>query len=135
MTLHDAEAVFAYTSDGEVMRYMNFAAYRTIGDTRAFLGSVIAGYAHDRHVRGMVLRADGEEEEVAVAPLFGSPEAAQAFRDGAPHLRLPGSLGRIEDPDGLRRHALVAREAGARYAVLDPGPGPAEAVPLEDLIR
>jgi len=82
----------------------------------------------------VTVEADGEEE-VAVAPLFGSPEAARTFRDGAPHLGLPGSLGRIEDPDGLRRHALVAREAGAQYAVLDPGPGPAEAIPLEDLIR
>jgi len=71
---------------------------------------------------------------VVVAPLFGSPEGARAFREGAPHLGLPEGLGRIEDRDGLRRHALVARAAGAQYAVLDPGPGYAEAVPLEDLI-
>jgi hypothetical protein len=70
-----------------------------------------------------------------VAPLFGSPEAARAFREGAAHLRLPEGLGRIEDRDGLRRHALVAREAGAGYAVLDPGAGYADAIPLEDLIR
>lgn len=81
----------------------------------------------------VTVEADGEE--VAVAPLFRSPEAARAFRDGAPHLGLPGSLGRIEERDGLRRHALVAKAAGAEYAVLDPGPGLAEAVPLEDLIR
>jgi len=73
-------------------------------------------------------------EEVVVAPLFGSLEGARAFREGAPHLRLPGGIGRIEDRDGLRRHALVAKAAGAGYAVLDPGPGYAEAVPLEDLI-
>jgi hypothetical protein len=74
-------------------------------------------------------------EEVIVAPLFGSPEGARAFREGATHLRLPGWVGRIEDRDGLRRHALVAREAGAGYAVLDPGAGYVEAIPLEDLIR
>ena len=69
-----------------------------------------------------------------VAALFSSPEKAREFRDRAPHLELPDRLATIEDRDGLRRHALVAREAGAHYAVIDPGPGLAEAVPIEDLL-
>jgi ribosomal-protein-alanine N-acetyltransferase len=59
LTLQDAEAVFAYTSDPEVMRYLNFEAHRTMEDTRAFLRSVTEGYAHGKLVRGIVLRADG----------------------------------------------------------------------------
>jgi hypothetical protein len=35
----------------------------------------------------------------------------------------------------LRRHALVARQAGALYAVVDPESGLTEAIPIEDLIR
>lgn len=73
-------------------------------------------------------------EETLVAALFSSPEKARAFREKAPHLDLPDLLATIEDRDGLRRHALVAREAGAVYAVIDPGPGHAEAIPIEDLI-
>ncbi len=74
------------------------------------------------------------EGEILVTALFGSPEGARAFREGAAHLGLPGSLATIEDPDGLRRHALVAREAGAEYAVVDPESGLTEAVPLEEFI-
>lgn len=72
--------------------------------------------------------------ELLVTALFSSPEKARAFREEATHLDLPDSLGTIEDPDGLRRHALVARQAGAAYAVMDPRSGPAEAIPLEELI-
>ena len=74
-------------------------------------------------------------EEVLVAALFSSPEKAHAFREKAPHLDLPDRLGTIEDRDGLRRHALVARQAGADYAVIDPESGLTEAIPVEDLIR
>lgn len=56
LTPQDAEAVYAYTSDGEVMRYMNFERRRTMEDTRAFLSSVAEGYARGRQVRGIVLR-------------------------------------------------------------------------------
>jgi hypothetical protein len=73
--------------------------------------------------------------ETLVAALFSSPERARAFRERAPHLNLPDRLATIEDRDGLRRHALVAREAGAAYAVFDPGSGLTEAIPVEDLIR
>jgi hypothetical protein len=73
-------------------------------------------------------------EEVLVAALFSSPEKARAFREGASHLDLPDNLGTIEDRDGLRRHALVARQAGADYAVIDPESGLTEAIPIEELI-
>lgn len=74
------------------------------------------------------------EGEILVAALFGTPEGAIAFREAAAHLGLPEGLAIIEDPDGLRRHALVAREAGAEYAVVDPESGLTEAVPLEEFI-
>jgi hypothetical protein len=74
-------------------------------------------------------------EEVLVAALFSSPEKARAFREKASHLDLPENLGTIEDRDGLRRHALVARQAGADYAVIDPESGLTEAIPIEELIR
>ena len=79
----------------------------------------------------------GEEatgEETLVAALFTSPEKARAFRDRASHLDLPDLLGTVGDRDGLRRHARVARQAGAVYAVVDPKSGLTEAVPLEELI-
>jgi hypothetical protein len=76
-----------------------------------------------------------EREEVLVAPLFSSPERARAFREQASHLDLPDRLGSIEDWEGLGRHALVARQAGAGYAVVDPESGLTEAIPIEELIR
>ena len=74
-------------------------------------------------------------EEVLVAALFSSPERARAFRERAPHLDLPEGLATIEDRDGLRRHALVARQAGAAYAVVDPESGLTEAIPIEEWIQ
>ena len=74
-------------------------------------------------------------EEVLVAALFSTPEKARAFRQKASYLDLPDNLGSIEDRDGLRRHALVARQAGADYAVIDPESGLTEAIPIEELIR
>jgi hypothetical protein len=74
-------------------------------------------------------------EEVLVAALFSSPEMARTFRERASHLGLPESLGTLEDRDGLRRHALVAQQAGADYAVIDPESGLTEAIPVEELIR
>lgn len=73
--------------------------------------------------------------EILVAALFGSPEKAHAFREKASNLDLPDGLGTIEDADGLRRHALVAQQAGAEYAVVDPRSGLSEAVPLDEFIR
>lgn len=74
-------------------------------------------------------------EEAMVAALFSSPEKARAFRERAAHLELPEHLGTIADPEGLKRHALIARQAGADYAVIDPESGLTEAIPVEDLIR
>jgi hypothetical protein len=82
-----------------------------------------------------LISVENEGEEVLVAALFSSPEKARAFREEASHLGLPESLGTIEDRDGLRRHALVARQAGADYAVIDPTSGLTEAIPVEELIR
>jgi hypothetical protein len=79
------------------------------------------------------VQTDGEE--ALVAALFSSPERAGAFRERAAHLDLPESLGTIEDRDGLRRHALVAQQAGAAYVVIDPESGLTEAIPVEELIR
>ncbi|HEV8045447.1 MAG TPA: hypothetical protein VGP38_09720 [Rubrobacter sp.] len=82
-----------------------------------------------------LISVEVEGGEVLVAALFSSPERARAFRDRATHLDLPGSLATIEDRDGLLRHALIAREAGATYAVVDPESGLTEAIPVEELIQ
>jgi hypothetical protein len=81
-----------------------------------------------------LISVETEEGEVLVAALFSTPEKARAFRERAAHLDLPDSLGQIDDEDGLRRHALVARQAGADYAVVDPESGLTEAIPIEELI-
>ncbi len=69
-----------------------------------------------------------------VATLFSSPENARKFREKAAHLELPDHLGAVEDAEGLSRHALIARQAGADYAVVDPESGTTEAIPIEDFI-
>jgi hypothetical protein len=81
-----------------------------------------------------LISVETEEGEVLVAVLFSTPEKARAFRERAAHLDLPGSLGTIDEGEGLRRHALVARQAGAYYAVIDPESGLTEAIPVEELI-
>lgn len=82
-----------------------------------------------------LISVEDNEGQLLVAALFSSPEKARTFRDKAPHLDLPEALGTIEDADGLRRHALVAQQAGADYAVIDPESGLTEAIPLEELTR
>ncbi len=72
-------------------------------------------------------------EETLVAALFTSTGKARAFRDRASYLGLPDLLGTIDDRDGLRRHALVAGQAGAVYAVVDPESGLSEAIPIQEL--
>ena len=81
-----------------------------------------------------LISVEAEMGEVLVTALFSTPEKARAFRERAAHLDLPESLGKIDDEDGLRRHALVARQAGADYAVIDPESGLTEAIPVEELI-
>jgi hypothetical protein len=89
----------------------------------------------DERGESPLISVETDNEELLVAALFSSPEKARAFREKAEHLDLPGRLGNIEDRDGLRRHALVARQAGAGYAVIDPESGLTEAIPVEELIR
>ncbi len=88
----------------------------------------------DQRGEAPLISVKDEAGDLLVAALFSSPEKACAFQERAPHLDLPAHLATIEDPDGLRRHALVARQAGAGYAVVDPGPEPTNAVPIDDLI-
>jgi hypothetical protein len=82
-----------------------------------------------------LISVEADEGEVLVAALFSTPEKARIFKGSASHLDLPGNLGTIDDADGLRRHALVAQQAGADYAVIDPASGVTEAIPVEELIR
>ena len=89
----------------------------------------------DERGEAPLISVEVDEGEVLVAALFSSPERARDFRERAAHLDLPDSLGTIEDRDGLRRHALIAREAGAAYAVIDPASGLTEAIPVEELIE
>ena len=81
-----------------------------------------------------LISVEVDDGEVLVAALFSSREKAREFRERAAHLDLPDSHGAIEDRDGLRRHALVARDAGADYVVIDPASGLTEAIPIEELI-
>ena len=88
----------------------------------------------DERGEAPLISVETEEGEVLVAALFSTLEKARAFRQRATHLDLPDSLGKLDDEDGLRRHALVARQAGADYAVVDPESGLTEAIPIEELI-
>jgi hypothetical protein len=89
----------------------------------------------DERGEAPLISVEVDDGEVLVAALFSSPQNASDFRERAAHLDLPDSHGTIEDRDGLRRHALVAREAGATYAVIDPASGLTEAIPIEELIQ
>jgi hypothetical protein len=88
----------------------------------------------DERGESPLITVEVEEGEVLVAALFSSPENASDFRERAAHLDLPDSLGTIEDRDGLRRHAMIAREAGATYVVVDPASGLTEAIAVAELI-
>lgn len=89
----------------------------------------------DERGEAPLISVETDEGEVQVAALFSTPEKARAFKERAAHLDLPDSLGTIDDADGLKRHALVAQQAGADYAVVDPEAGITEAIPIEELIR
>lgn len=88
----------------------------------------------DERGEAPLISVEDEDGPLLVVALFSSPEKANRFREKAVHLDLPSSLGTIGDTDGLNRHALIARQAGANYAVIDPESGTTEAIPLEDLI-
>ncbi len=89
----------------------------------------------DERGEAPLISVETDEGEVMVAALFSAPERARAFRERAAYLDLPDALGTIEDAEGLGRHALVAQQAGADYAVVDPEAGTTEAIPIEELIR
>jgi hypothetical protein len=89
----------------------------------------------DERGEAPLISVETDEGEVMVAALFSAPERARAFRERAARLDLPDALGTIEDAEGLGRHALVAQQAGADYAVVDPEAGTTEAIPIEELIR
>jgi hypothetical protein len=89
----------------------------------------------DERGEAPLLSVEVDDGEVLVAALFSTRQNARDFRERAAHLDLPDSHGTIEDRDGLRRHALIAREAGASYAVVDPASGLTEAIPIEELIE
>ena len=82
-----------------------------------------------------LISVEDEGGELLVAALFSSPERARNFREKAAHLNLPEHLGTIDDAEGLGRHARIARQAGAGYAVVDPESGATEAIPLEEWLR
>ena len=88
----------------------------------------------DERGEAPLISVEVDDGEVLVAALFSSREKAREFRERAAHLDLPDSHGTIEDRDGLRRHALVARDAGAEYVVIDPASGLTEAIPIQELI-
>lgn len=90
-------------------------------------------YSDDRG-ESPLISVEDRDGTLLVAALFSSPERAREFRERAAHLNLPDHLGTIDDADGLSRHARIARQAGADYAVIDPEPGATEAISLEDLI-
>jgi hypothetical protein len=89
----------------------------------------------DERGEASLISVEVGDGEVLVAALFSSLQKARGFRERAAHLDLPDSHGTIEDREGLRRHALVAREAGADYAVVDPASGLTEAIPIRELIE
>jgi hypothetical protein len=86
----------------------------------------------DERGEAPLISVEDDGSELLIAALFSTSEKARAFHERASHLDLPDTLGTIEDAGGLRRHALVAREAGAEYAVIDPESGLTEAIPLEE---
>ena len=87
----------------------------------------------DQRGEAPLITVETDGGEVLVTALFTSVEKARAFREAAPHLDLPDGVGVVDDAGGLVRHARIAREAGAQYAVFDPETGLSEAIPIEEL--
>src|SRR5215208_7373625 len=87
----------------------------------------------DKRGETPLIKVDVDDGVSLVAAQLSTTENARDFREQEAHLDLPDSIGTIDDRDGLRRHALVAREAGATYAVIDPASGLTEVIPIEEL--
>lgn len=134
--LPEAGYVLVVTDHGTGLFHAEDLAFRLAGEPSGAWGglSFPLYLLADERGESPLVSVDDEEGELLVAALFTSPERAGAFREQASHLELPGSLGTIEDADGLRRHALIARREGARYVVIDPEAGETEAIPVEELI-
>lgn len=130
--LSGADFILVVSEEGAGLFYAEDLARRAaeISDEIPFPLYVIS----DEGGEAPLISVEVEEGEVLVAALFSSPERARTFKGRASHLGLPGSLATIEDRDGLRRHALIAREAGAAFAVVDPESGLSEAIPVEELV-
>lgn len=133
--LPDAEYVLVVADNGTGLFFASDLAARLTGEAQSepeieFPLYVIA----DERGESPLISVDDEEGELLVAALFTSPRTAADLRESAPHLGLPDSLGTIDDAGGLRRHALVARESGASYVVVDPEAGETDAIPVGDLI-
>ena len=142
--LKDWGAVEVFASAGE-----DYVLVISRGGTGLFHAGDLAGRAAERigelplplylisdeKGEAPLISVETDEGEVLVAALFSTPEKARVFKERTAHLDLPDSLGTIDDADGLRRHALVAQQAGADYAVIDPESGMTEAIPVEELIR
>ncbi len=88
----------------------------------------------DERGEAPLITVETDGGEILVTALFTGAEKARAFREAAAHLDLPDGLGVVDDAGGLARHARIAKEAGAEYAVLDPETGLAEAIPIEELM-
>ena len=141
--LPDWNSVEAYTAAGE--EYILVVSEKGTG---IFFADDVAQHAmrekeslpfplylfSDERGEAPLISVEDEDGELLVAALFSSPQKAHKFREKAAHLDLPDHLGAIDDADGLSRHALIARQAGAGYAVMDPESGMTEVVPLQDLI-
>lgn len=144
LELEDREAVAQYAMSGE--DYVLVISHEGAG---LFYAEDVAEHARevdemsfpfplylfsDNSGEAPLIRVEEETGELMVAALFTTPGKAETFRAGREHLELPETVATIEDGDGLRRHALIARRAGADYAVIDPEFGHSEAIPLEELI-
>lgn len=131
--LAEADLALVVTSRGTGLFHTSDVAARLAGTTQLPEFEFPLYVLADERGESPLISVEDETGELMVAALFTSPERAGRFRENAPHLQLPESLGSIDDADGLRRHALVARNSGAQYVVIDPEAGETDAIPVDEL--
>ena len=131
--LPEADLALVVTSRGTGLFHASDLVSRLAGTTQLPEFEFPLYVLADERGESPLISVEDETGELMVAALFTSPERAGRFKENAPHLELPESLGSIDDADGLRRHALVARNSGAQYVVIDPEAGHTEAIPVEEL--